>query len=755
MSTNTVQNAIPITAKIELVGKDIGGVISDIVTPAGNNISSGAYALIGNSSFKGFKGLYLSGENDVINHLDGTCYFFPYNGYDGWIGTAVSRSVTIDGKNVNKFYEIDTDIEADLTVTIQGTNITFLAINFDELAQEWATKMEINGEKRTNIAGLYTEVFSTPQTVITLKILEWNKPNCLPKLTRINTALTLYYGSAHISNLYCSDMMKANERDISYGVVSQYGQIEFIDEAEDLLDLSYFGLLKENLPVEIYLNNGLYGKYLTGEWDYDYSSNIAKVELVDEVLKWDNILFPSPTKFIINNNIPTHTGEVSLSGTSRLGALKMLFNAVGKVFNDDWYLFDSDTETLLNKSELLDSSNYLQSYYWIELFSGEKAVKELMNQICESLQLIVYREPYSNKYVVRLAKNMSENDFRSLIIPTTKTFYDNALSCSLVNKNKKDKIAFSFTKKSTESQNMFSLSWDGITQSSTSPEIPSEMNDYTNIGTYDTRASVKYVFNFKIQDSSGRLAAWQSNESEKTYIKVSGTFAYRTQANANNWVENSVSRVFTRGYDAWINSYSPITSETVKELGQYDIYRPIIYFSKCTPYQWEGQIGVFSHYTDYLNIAEFAPLGWSKTSIEIGVPVISQNDILKAEIGNGTNIYTFSTNEFTLPNSSYTSGAPDEAYQVAENIYNEYKNGKQSIYGDVIFGDYKLSDGTTSHNHIFRAGDIVEPYTASLKPYGRNIIDGKPKKFILDTVELHYENGDTYWHIRGEELVKL
>lgn len=745
-------NEIPIVAKIVLVGNGNGGTISEIITPQGNNVSKGAYALLSNNISMGFKGLYLSSENDLLSKLDSTCYFFPENGYDGWVGNVVSKSVEINGQKVNKFYYPDTNTEADLTFTIKGSNITFLLINFDVVSQEWATKLEINGEVRTNVAGLYTEVFSTPQTEVTLKILEWNKPNCLPKITRINTELTLYYSRKQISSLYCSNMMKANERDISYGIVSQYGQFEIMDNSEDLLDLSYFGLLKENLPVQIYLNGSIYGNYLTGEWEYDYSSNKASVELVDEVLNWDNIIFQAPTKLVVNNNIPTHTGEVSLKGTTRLGALKLLFNAVGKVFNQDWYIYDSETETVLNKSELLNSSTYFQSYYWIDFYSGKKTVRELINQICESLQLVIYREVNSQKYVVRLAKGMSENEFTRLIIPATKTYYNKPLSCSLVNKNKKDKVAIYYTPKNTESFSGFTLSWEGLTQSATPPATPVGMTAYTNISNDDSRQSVKYVFNFSIKDSEGRLAAWQSNESEKIYIKVSGTFAYRT--NANNWVEKSISRVFTRGYDAWIDAYSPITSETVKALGQYDMQRPIIHFNKCTPYQWEGQIGIFSHYTDYFNIEAVAPLGWSKTSIEIGVPVISQNTSYIEEIGDGSNIFTYSTNDFTLSNSTYTSGVPDEAYHIAENILNEYQNGKQSIYGDVIFGDYKLSDGTTSHNHIFKAGDIVEPYTVSLKPYGRNK-DKTPKRFILDTVELHYEDGNVYWHIRGEELVKL
>lgn len=384
-----LQEGIPITAKITLIGDGEGGTITDITTPLGNNISKGGYALMSKDVYLGYKGFYVSGEMDIISRVSGSCFFFPDNGYGGWVGKAISKPVEVDGKTVYKFFEPDTNIEADLTFTITGNDITFLVINFDELCAEWATKLEINGVIHDNMAGLYTVGFDTPQTQITIKILEWNKPNCLPKITRINTSLTLYYGQKNIQSLSCSDIMKANERDVSYGVVSQYGHIEFIDESEDLLDLSYYGLLQENLPVQIFLNGELYGHYLTGEWDYDYSNNISSVELVDELLKWDDVLFIAPEKFVRNYNYSFIHNPIS-------NRREVLSNLLSQVDITSWEA-DSETNTILNQSISLIHG----SLKWLKYYSNEHSVTELLNDLCEALQLLIYKNVETNKICVK------------------------------------------------------------------------------------------------------------------------------------------------------------------------------------------------------------------------------------------------------------------------------------------------------------------------------------------------------------------
>lgn len=344
---------------------------------------------------------------------------------------------------------------------------------------------------------------------------------------------------------------------------------------------------------------------------------------------------------------------------------------------------------------------------------------------------------------------------KAIIIPATKTLNNNPLSCVMVNKNKKDKVVVSYTSKNILNyQPIFTYSCQGLIDKTglfsdfEEPAISGEgvaVWKYPSVDAgFPQNTIVKVPFSYS------------SPQGEIT--TSSTTFYFRVVTEGELWEKtdllpakfkkrhNSSNALYYRDAPFTQNNVNVfgingLNGETLAAAGNVHVY-----LSEVTPYKISGEICFFMYYTNFTN--NNASVGWysyAQRKITIYIHLLSSKNI-KITSGEGNKTFTLEANEFVTV---------DEAANIAQNIYNEYKNGKQAIYGDIIFGDYKLSDGTTSHNHRFRAGDIVEPYTASLKPYGRNLKDGTPKRFVLDTVELRYDNGTLYWHIRGEELVKL
>lgn len=81
----------------------------------------------------------------------------------------------------------------------------------------------------------------------------------------------------------------------SFGIISNYGNLEINDTDGSILEYAGKGLLKKGLQCEIFLNNTLanyttrVGVFETDEWDYDSENFVVNVSIKDDLEEWQDI----------------------------------------------------------------------------------------------------------------------------------------------------------------------------------------------------------------------------------------------------------------------------------------------------------------------------------------------------------------------------------------------------------------------------------------------------------------------------------
>ena len=81
----------------------------------------------------------------------------------------------------------------------------------------------------------------------------------------------------------------------SFGIISNYGNLEINDTNGSILEYAEKRLLEKGLKCEIFLNNTLanystkIGVFETEEWDYDSENFVVNVSIKDDLEEWQDI----------------------------------------------------------------------------------------------------------------------------------------------------------------------------------------------------------------------------------------------------------------------------------------------------------------------------------------------------------------------------------------------------------------------------------------------------------------------------------
>lgn len=81
----------------------------------------------------------------------------------------------------------------------------------------------------------------------------------------------------------------------SFGIISNYGNLEINDTDGSILEYAEKRLLEKGLKCEIFLNNTLasystrIGVFETDEWDYDSENFVVNVSIKDDLEEWQDI----------------------------------------------------------------------------------------------------------------------------------------------------------------------------------------------------------------------------------------------------------------------------------------------------------------------------------------------------------------------------------------------------------------------------------------------------------------------------------
>lgn len=82
----------------------------------------------------------------------------------------------------------------------------------------------------------------------------------------------------------------------SWGIISNVGNLEFVDSNKRFLGYANAGILVEGMKIELFLNNTLVngatekvGTFYTDQWNYENDSKVVSVSLKDDLEEWQDI----------------------------------------------------------------------------------------------------------------------------------------------------------------------------------------------------------------------------------------------------------------------------------------------------------------------------------------------------------------------------------------------------------------------------------------------------------------------------------
>lgn len=107
-----------------------------------------------------------------------------------------------------------------------------------------------------------------------------------------DTEPIIYTGKEIIENYVRGSQITNDNSNINFEVNSQYGNCKLYDKNSVVYKKITSGTLDSEtlIPVELYLDNTLIGKY-DAEMDYDIISKQISVELHDSLYSWGNIQY--------------------------------------------------------------------------------------------------------------------------------------------------------------------------------------------------------------------------------------------------------------------------------------------------------------------------------------------------------------------------------------------------------------------------------------------------------------------------------
>lgn len=180
--------------------------------------------------------------------------------------------------------------ESDVTITITGSNIDNFVINFENIAGQWATEIFVDNKKWTNTNPLFFW-FGTKANSHTIRITKWNKPKYPIRMTSLVVGITIDFDKTLLIDAVRGNQSMADNSLPTYGVVSGYGNVTFVDRHKELLKLAELDLLKADLKIKFYYGDTKIGDYIAERWSYVYDSARATVTLTDSLMKWQDINF--------------------------------------------------------------------------------------------------------------------------------------------------------------------------------------------------------------------------------------------------------------------------------------------------------------------------------------------------------------------------------------------------------------------------------------------------------------------------------
>lgn len=241
--------------------------------------------------------------------------------------------------------------EANTEIKILGTDIDNFVLRFDQVAGQWATEIMVDGTMYLN-NNVQFEWKGTVKNEHTIIIKKWNVPIYPVRITSITVGITLEFKKNNLKKIVRGSQSVAENAKPNYGVISQYGSVEIYDHDGELLYLDEIGVLSSNQPIEIIFNGQVIGQFRSEKWSVD--NGIAKVELTDKLIKWQEVLFggyslreneTAETIFNYLNGLSSNEVHISVADRNYLVTIKLKYNYLeSSTLSEAWNKFCALTQ---------------------------------------------------------------------------------------------------------------------------------------------------------------------------------------------------------------------------------------------------------------------------------------------------------------------------------------------------------------------------------------------------------------------------
>lgn len=248
----------------------------------------------------GFSGFQLSAnENEVTSTLNGAYKAFDTEGYPGYISRKLSRE--------------DGYVEELLPFCIFGSLPEYLIITFDEVTNEYATRMvltchspqssaevDITNDETQCIIPLseFSDVDVSTGVEFSLFIHTWSRSYSSIKVSYLSAGIDYFFNSNKIVDFQCSENAYDSNMSLSPGICEQFADIRLYDSQDILRNRLLKTSGEYNWKISIKsiddTNNKTYvlGTYDLSEWEADTDTSLLTLLCRDPSRLFSKIEIP-------------------------------------------------------------------------------------------------------------------------------------------------------------------------------------------------------------------------------------------------------------------------------------------------------------------------------------------------------------------------------------------------------------------------------------------------------------------------------
>lgn len=357
----------------EVAGQTISGVTCNI---AGNNASSDISSLLN---------VARAGSN-------------PF-----YFGASQLNSGAVYDMNVSKGGNIDYFIGSipanDLglfptpyEITITGENITQFTIIFDKYNKRFPNAIEVDGQVFSGLDAEFAIVVAASNSH-TIVIREY-VPKYPLVIQGIYSDFRIIVNRRNFVSISYNSADRGDDSKPKYGVISNSGMLEFLDD-EGLVDAcAYNDLLDSNNEIYVYLYNDilktmkLQGIYEGSNWEYDNTTRKVKVNLQDFILGLQDIT----------------VGDVALIDTSTINNIFKYYRAL-----DMFNLLNEYAPDKLKVYAKSEATAWLQKVGIKYPYLSSGTLWSQWQKLCEICGAHIYTER-DGKIYITVDKEVYENE---------------------------------------------------------------------------------------------------------------------------------------------------------------------------------------------------------------------------------------------------------------------------------------------------------------------------------------------------------